>query len=44
MAALNNPNFDFFPIFLGNENGYSEHCNGFASVVFVLHIFLMQLI
>ena len=32
MAALINPNFDFFLIFLGNESGHNEHFNGFTCV------------
>lgn len=39
MAALINPNFEFFFIFLGNESGHNEHFNGFACVFFcLLHI------
>ena len=38
MAALINPNFDFFFIFLGNESGHNEHFNGFPFFFCLLHI------
>ena len=38
MAALINPNFDFFFIFLGNESGHNEHFNGFTFFFCLLHI------